>query len=302
MKKNITIIIIVFLVLMAISFMFFKENIRNKNGKDDEFSYTPLMYQLCDDDSCIYLLGSIHLGDSRVTKFNNVILDAYNQSDSLAVELDMSSVSFDVNEFVSDTSIENIISKDLNDKLINFSTNHPLFSYESLKYAKLGYLYDYLSLLPYLELGYIQEGVDSYFVSLAHKQKKEVISLETYEEQLSLLLDYSNDFYAKQMEKIINDYDSFKELSISLYDAYLKGNKNELKKLIDEDNENLETEEKMNYLKAVYDDRNIYMASRVEEFLNNNNKVFMVVGSAHVIGNNGIIDLIGNKYKINIVK
>ena len=153
-----------------------------------------------------------------------------------------------------------------------------------------------------MELGYIQEGVDSYFVSLAHKQKKEVISLETYEEQLSLLLDYSNDFYAKQMEKIINDYDSFKELSISLYDAYLKGNKNELKKLIDEDNENLETEEKMNYLKAVYDDRNIYMASRVEEFLNNNNKVFMVVGSAHVIGNNGIIDLIGNKYKINIVK
>ena len=44
------------------------------------------------------------------------------------------------------------------------------------------------------------------------------------------------------------------------------------------------------------------MASRVEEFLANNDKVFMVVGSAHVIGNNGIIEILSDKYKISIVK
>ena len=52
----------------------------------------------------------------------------------------------------------------------------------------------------------------------------------------------------------------------------------------------------------MYDNRNIKMSKRIEEFLLNDDRVFMVVGCAHVIGDNGIIDLLDGKYQISRVK
>lgn len=52
----------------------------------------------------------------------------------------------------------------------------------------------------------------------------------------------------------------------------------------------------------MYDDRNIKMVENVEKFLSEDKEVFMVVGSAHVIGENGILDLLQNKnYKIKTI-
>ena len=50
-------------------------------------------------------------------------------------------------------------------------------------------------------------------------------------------------------------------------------------------------------------ERNQKMANKLEEFLNNDQEVFMIVGLAHVIGKDGIIELLENKnYKINLIK
>lgn len=304
-KRTILFAITIILLFILIVLSSFKYNLNNKNTNEDnkKFSYTPPMYKICDNDSCIYLLGSIHTGDDKVNKFNSIIIDAYKESDKLAVELDINDISLNVSDFISENgSLEDYITPDLNNKLQEFSSNHSLFPYNTLKYMKLGYIYDYISLLPYLENDFKSEGVDNYFINLASEDKKAIISLETYEDQLNLLIGYSNEFYIKELEEIIDNYDEVKEMSINLYESYLKGDVKELKKLIDEDTSGSETEEEKEYLKNVYDDRNIYMASRVEEFLANNDKVFMVVGSAHVIGNNGIIEILSDKYKISIVK
>lgn len=301
MKNKITITVITIILLIILIILIIKPNNKMSNKKE-EFTYTPLLYKICDDDSCIYLLGSIHLGDERINKFSNIIIDSYKESDSLAVEVDISDITLDINDFMLENgTIEDYISSELKNKLINFSDNHPLFVYDTLKYMKLGYVYDYISLIPYMENGYNNEGVDSYFINLAKTDNKKIVSLETDEDQLNLLLGYSDEFYIKQIEEIIDDYEEVKDLSIDLYNAYLESDEKKLQKIIDEDIK-YETEEERQYIEDIHYNRNINMANNVEEFLKNNDNVFMTVGSAHVIGNNGIIDLLKDRYKISIVK
>lgn len=310
--KEKKIIIITVLCMAAISIItLWKLDIPNLNNKklsvdeQKDFVYTPLLYKICDDNSCIYLLGSIHTGDDRVEKFSDVIIKAYNDSDILAVELDDQNVEIDLNDFLLDdgTTLTDYISDELDTKLQDFSIKHPMFDYELLKEFKVGYISNYLSLIPYLELGYLESGVDSYFLSLARNDNKEIVELEDYEFQLSFIIGYSDSLYIQQIEYIIDNYDVLSEQSIDLYETYLLGDKDKLKELIDSSLSNVETEEEKQYNKDIYDDRNINMTANIEKFLANDQKVFMVVGSAHVIGTNGIIDLLSEKdYQISIVK
>ena len=291
MVKKIVISVVIILIFILIFILFKSSN--------NEFSYTPISYKICDNDSCIYLVGSIHIGDDRVDKISNKIIKLYNKSNILAVELDINEINIDVSQFMLENgSIDNYISEDLNQKLIDFSNEHILFSFDTLKYMKLGYIYDYISLMPYLEEGYINDGVDNYFINKAKEDNKEIISLETYEEQLNLLLGYSNDFYIENINYILDNYDEVKNDSINLYNVYLNGDIKELENIL-ENEKNVENQE---FIKDMYDNRNINMTKKVEEFLLNNDNVFMVVGCAHVIGDNGIIDSLKDKYEISLLK
>ena len=285
MLKKIIFIFLVLLTCLLIFILF--------NNSNNEFSFTPISYKICDDDSCIYLVGSIHMGDERVSKFSKKIIDAYNKSNKLVVELDISNINIDVSQFMLENgSIDNYISDELNQKLISFSNEHLLFPLDTLKYMKLGYIYDYLSLLPYLEEGYINDGVDNYFISKAKEDNKEIVSLETYEDQLNLLLSYTDEFYIENINYVLDNYDEVKKESINLFNAYLSGNIEKLENIIKAEKDNEDQE----YVKNMYDNRNIKMSKRIEEFLLNDDRVFMVVGCAHVIGDNGIIDLLDGKY------
>lgn len=297
MKKILfSILFITIIVLIIIVILYFNDN------KKSDFSYTPITYEICDDDSCIYLLGSMHLGDDRIDKIDTKVMDLYNKSDVLAVEVDADISDIDITSLMLNGTIDEIISPELNEKLINFSYDHALFNYDTLKYMKLGYMYDYLSLLPYMEAGYMSEGVDSYLISLAHDNNKKIVSLETIDDQLNLLLGYSDEFYIKQIETIIDNYEIAKSQSMYLYELYINGNYDALKNMIDLSSGLGIDEEENQFNKAMYQDRNLLMANKVIEFLDNNDNVFMAVGCAHVIGKDGIIELLNNKYKITRIE
>lgn len=297
MKKKIffSILFIAIISLIIIVILYFNDNKK-------EFSYMPVTYEICDDDSCIYLLGSMHLGDDRINKIDDKIINLYNKSDILAVEVDVDISDIDITSLMLNGSIDEIISPELNEKLVNFSYDHALFNYDTLKYMKLGYMYDYLSLLPYMEAGYMSEGVDSHLISLAHDNNKKIVSLETIDAQLNLLLGYSDEFYIKQIETIIDNYEIAKSQSMYLYELYINGNYDALKNMIDLSSGLGIDEEENQFNKAMYQDRNLLMANKVIEFLDNNDNVFMAVGCAHVIGKDGIIELLNNKYKITRIQ
>lgn len=297
-------LIIIILLLVGIKLGIKEKDNKNEVKTEQEFSYTPLMYEICDDDNCVYLLGSIHMGDERLYKFNNIINEAYKKSSAIAVELDVTSAEIDPNLFVLKDvkTLEDIYNKELIDKIKDFSKRHMLYSYDTLKNYTLGFNANYISLLPYLELGYNTNGIDLYFLNQAKEDNKEIKELETIELQLTFLTDYSDEFYISQIENIIDKYDENKELSKQLYEAYLTGKKENIKKILESDLEPL-TKEEEQYQKAMLDDRNINMANHIKNFLEKDENVFVVVGMAHVISDNGIIELLEkDNYQIKIIK
>lgn len=309
MKKKIIIPILLIILISVILFICYKEGLIFTSKNIDNFKYTPPTYEICDENSCIYLLGSIHIGDEKVTKFNDNILDYYNKSKYLAVELDIQNidVTSSINDYMLDygDTIDDKITLELKEKLNQFlQDKNSLYSYNILNKFKLGFINSYISLIATMELNMTESGVDDYFLTLAHNENKEIIELETYEEQMNLLLNYSDEIYIKQINDSIDNYDNIKNSLKELYESYVNEDYETLKKLLSEDlSIDNRTEEEIEYTKAMYDDRNINMAESIEKFLSEDKEVFMIVGAAHVLGQNGIIDLLQNKnYKINIVK
>lgn len=300
-KKIILFSFLLFIILLIVILCF----INKKPKKEKEFSYMPVFYKICDDDNCNYLLGSMHVGDNRITKFDKKVIDAYNESDVLAVELDITEASINPNDLVLEDNLtmDDLIDEDLKNKLIAFSEKHLLFPYDSLKIYIPGYLSSYLASLAYLELGYLGEGVDSYFLNLAHEENKDIIPLETLEFQLAFFTDFSDEFYIKMIEDVIDNYDEEKKLGKDLYELYLTGDENKLIELLESETEGEFTEEEKLYNKMMIDDRNKDMAKNIKKFLNEDKDAFIVVGLAHVIGEDGIIDILSNdNLKIETIK
>lgn len=306
-KKRILITTSILLIVLTITTLFIcykKDYIFSKEKEKNNFEYMPLTYEICDENSCIYLLGSIHIGDDKVNKFNKNLLDLYKKSDSLAVELDTKNISLDVSKFIltPPTTLDDILSEETKTKINTFIEEQNALPYSQLKNFKIGYLYNYFSLLPMLELGLINSGVDDYFLTLAHKDEKEIIEIETYEEQLSLIIGFSNDFYIAQINELIDNYDEGKKSLEILYETYLTADKETLEILINEDNDREKTEEEKIYEEEMINKRNDKMTNKIEEFLKNDKQTFMIVGLAHVLGENGIINQLQEKnYKIKII-
>ena len=269
---------------------------------EEKFTYTPVMYKICDDDNCNYLVGAMHMGDSRINSFSDKVMNAYKEMDSVAVELD-NVYDISINDYVlpDDKKIDDLISSELNQKLIEFASKHPFFMYDQFKKYIPGFFYDIIESVMYLELGYEIEGVDTYFANLAKKDNKEVISIEKTEDQTAFFTNYSNELFIYLIEKSIDNYDAGKELSKNLYDAYLAGDANKIASLIaSEYNYDIIQDEKIKnefkkYNEDLLDNRNIVMANAIVDFLEKDKNVFVTVGAAHVVSDNGIITLLSNK-------
>ncbi len=284
---------------------FSKKESKNNSEKTQEveFSYTPIMYKICDDDNCNYLLAAVHFGDTNVGKFSDVVNAAYDKSDYVAAELDVVNLSLDINDFLlpDGVTVDMLISEELNKKLEDFSKTHYLFPYDTYKKYKLSLIATELELLPFLEKGYLVSGTDTIILNRAHNDNKEVIALEELSDQMDLLLGYSDDFYINQIEEIIDNYDLLFKISMETYDAYMSADIEKLESLINlENSTSLEEDE---YNEALLDDRNVIMAEKIRNFLNEDKNVFVVVGAAHIIGDGGIVDLLSEEnYEISLLK
>ena len=87
----------------------------------------------------------------------------------------------------------------------------------------------------------------------------------------------------------------------NLYDAYLSANSELLKLYLDIDTE-ASTEEEQQFTESLYTDRNFSMTDEVKKLLEENKKAFIVVGAAHVIGKDGIVNNLKDDYKIELIK
>ncbi|WP_054752802.1 TraB/GumN family protein [Piscibacillus salipiscarius] len=133
------------------------------------------------------------------------------------------------------------------------------------------------------KIGYT-DGVDQYFLDKADEDQKEIIALETVEDQLGIFAGISDDYQVEMLKETLDvSQDQYKEELDQMLELYTQGDKKGLLDLlmVEEEESNPDAEA---YMTALNDDRNYNMAEQIQEFLESGEEqtYFVIVGALHL--------------------
>lgn len=295
----------IFLIITIFTLIVFSACDKKEIVKEDN-EITPLFYKISDkNNTTIYLLGSIHAADDTIYPLNDTIMNSFNDSDYLAVEVDTLSLqnNFDLSLKLAEkmmyndsTTIKNHIGDELYNKMVNFLKEKKSYSslYDNYKPVFFESLFENLIINDAMLKS--ESGIDTYFLSLASENNKKILEVESAEFQYNLLLNTPLELDKIMIEEYIDNYDLNVSQMKDLYELWKKGDKEQLENiLINSESQNVTEEEKKlmeNYNKSLIIDRNYGMANVLENYFEKKQNVFCVVGLGHVIGDEGIINLL----------
>ncbi|MGN1003001.1 MAG: TraB/GumN family protein [Oscillospiraceae bacterium] len=277
---------------------------------------TPLLWRVSSPEGGeLYLFGSIHVAGPELFPLPDAVLDAYEESDALAVEYDTLAASFDICSLVEmQSTVLYTDGSTAADHLREDTYQMAVERMQELGIYDSGYDQYQVSQWPTLltlaaagELGLDSEsGVDSYLLTLAHHQGKPVREVESQSQQLALLTGTSDLYNDAALRSAVVNYQEGVEELQALYDAYRYGDLAELERLLlgDESVEDqallaysaeeraaIESEDER-YSAAMLDERNLGMAEKALSCLASGETVFFVVGEAHMLGEIGLVQLL----------
>lgn len=283
---------------------------KETKAKFEEPTATPLFYKITKDgsDSTVYLLGSMHAAKQDLYPLNNTVMNAFYESDYLAVELDILAFNTNFQEqlklsqkmvYTDGSNIKKELGKDLYYPLVSLlrekDSYDPLYdNYKPVFFESL------LQNLMAVDAGLdTDKGIDMHFLTLAKQYKKTILEVESAEFQYDLLLGFPTELSKITISNTVNNYDEgVKELK-NLYNIWKKGDLTEIEEVLFSESEGELSEEEQAllemYNKSMITDRNVGMADALEQYMNEGKNVFYTVGLAHIVGEEGIVKLLENK-------
>lgn len=150
-----------------------------------------------------------------------------------------------------------------------------------------------LGLLALQRLGMDAElGIDKHFATRATQKKMKILSLEKAEEQLSIFYEMPDTLQYELLDYTLRDIGQATFMIDSLQKAWLDGDTLAMEQLSMRD---FEDPKYLPLKKRLYEDRNHKMAQHLSQWLKEDRKVFVVIGSAHTIGKEGVPQILRKK-------
>ncbi|OMF36862.1 hypothetical protein BK133_08030 [Paenibacillus sp. FSL H8-0548] len=244
----------------------------------------------------VYLLGSIHIASEAMYPLRAEIQKAYEASDYLVVEADITKMSdeavqkqiLDLSLHKDNTTLKDHISADAYKKLgeilkQNGAAENVLDTYKTWSVAST---VDYLTAT---KAGYNAGiGIDAFFLQQSIENKQPILELESIDYQLNMFDRFSDKLQEEMLNQSIESYYAEDSGIDDLTNMWVTGNEEQLLELTNSTKSNEE------FYKALLADRNGPMVEKIKGYLNDSGKktYFVVVGAAHMIGEDGIVPLL----------
>ncbi|MBQ8349420.1 MAG: TraB/GumN family protein [Ruminococcus sp.] len=274
----------------------------------DSADIDPPLWKVIDPDSgnSIYLLGTIHMLPKDVSDYPSDLMDIYDNCDSIAVEYDIIALSTDANAqmeylngmiYSDGSTIKDHISSETYNKAKEYFDSIGAYS-EMLDQYTAGYWINQLQTVMLLRLENMDlSGTDTYFISKAQEDGKEIINIEDLSMQTEALNAYSDEYADFNISGMVDNIDNINEFAESyseLYNMWAKGS-GDIPIDMDTDLEELPDDLKDDYeayVNIVLDDRNQYMAEKASSYIKEDKNCLFMVGAAHYSGTTGVDDLL----------
>lgn len=283
-----------------------ENSVDSSNVSSAESTITPAVWEVTNTNgNTIYMMGSIHMADSDATVLPEYFENAYAGCDYLAVECDITNVQLNSISaykqlmYLDGTTIKDHVSAESYDKVVEILKNAGQYI-SSYDYMKPIMWVDLIEIAGANKSGLSDKyGVDVNLINRAKSEGKEVLEVESVEFQYSLLANLSDNIQSMLFDSIAHDeiIETTIDEITSLYDKWKTGTMTAEDASESTDAEDL-TEEEVKLLEEYNNillyNRNVGMADKAIEYMNDGKKVMFVVGAAHFYGDKGILKLMEN--------
>ena len=269
---------------------------------------TPLLYRVTGENGQqMYLMGTIHAGDSRTAYLPEEVYTAFEESDALAVEANVIAFEEQVEQdpqlaaqiaalYMNQDgkSIEELLDPELYAhavKLIKASGNYVAGAEYMTPYIWSNMIDQFFVSLSGIRA---EQGVDLRLIKLAEEQEKKILEVESSMQQIEMFANFSRELQLLILEENLDytvaEYSS--ELQ-ELYEMWCAGDEAALRKMLAEEDDEMTAEELalyQEYVDKVIIQRNEGMLEVAVEYLESGETVFYAVGLAHLLQENGLVD------------
>ncbi len=251
-----------------------------------------LFWQVDTGGAKVYLLGSIHFADPGFYPLRQDIEQAFNYSDHLVVEINLDEDKAERYQelvrtrgtYPGNETIRQAISEQTYAQL-----QHELrrlgVPIEMVHKLKPGMLVLTLTAMQVIKMGYMPElGIDQYFLNKASGYKN-IIELETVEQQLDLFLNITD--AELLLQETLHSMNEADKLMFDMVRCWKDGDEPCIEKLLFED-ALVQYPAFTKIYDSLFYQRNENMVKKIKSFIKDEHSYFIIVGAGHLVGEEGI--------------
>jgi len=245
----------------------------------------------------IYLFGTIHTDDNRVTEFSPRVIEALKAVDVFMMEVEPPKDTSILQ--MQDANLSTILSAQELEQVYALADFHVMHRDAVLRTKPwlLAVVFDSpRPLTPYAQ--------DNLLMRLAEDSGKDVIGLETADEHFSVMDGLTLDEQVAFLRKVLRRSQKTKERDYEqLVKAYLKGDADKLNAMNDKMTGSMLPAELWARMRVkLLDERNLVMAERMLAKAQDKS-LFVAVGASHLAGKTGLVAKLKQAgYKVSVVK
>lgn len=255
------------------------------------------LWEISGEEGEFYLMGSLHFMPQGSYPLDDEIYNALSKSDLLAVELDLRKLDQQtVQQYVQkhglfhdQTRLNNVLEEETYEKVIELTTDYG-FAESQVDLFKPWYVSQVISDIVFQEVGLESaEGVDLHMLKKADEKAIEIKELESFEGQMDIISNMEMDLQIAVLEDTLSDLDYQAGALEELVEEWHNGEVEPIYEFLfanREDNPDIEE-----YYQKVFDERESSLKDKILELLSDYDRPFIVVGSGHIINDEGLLYL-----------
>lgn len=243
----------------------------------------------------VYLLGSVHMLRPDDSAIPAEALHAYDEARTLVMELDLNATGAEalsapepeLEQLPQGETLAMALGPDLYGKFKWQATSVGLDP-QLLEHSQPWFAALMLEQLELTQAGFDSaSGIDMQFAQRAHLDGKRIIGLETLSEQLGIFAHLSAPQQRDYMRSTLDGFQSDLKDTEKVVQAWQNGDTGRLEQLLREG-----SSDSPQLYRMLTIDRNRKWLPRITQLLNDNDNYLIIVGALHLIGEDGVIDLL----------
>jgi uncharacterized protein YbaP (TraB family) len=248
----------------------------------------------------LYIVGSIHAMKQKDYPLNPKLMETFQQSDNLVVEIDTNKIDKATKKLIKEES-----SYENNNKGLSTHISAKAFTAICAKFTKYGYTKNQINLMkPWwlmmlaaqfdlVKLGIDpQYGIDQFFTKEAKRTNKRIIEIEGMQKQLSIFFQLSKNNPEAFIQFILEGDKNQEALFKQLVQLCKTGNLYGMEKYFDKIVNNPKLKPITN---QIIIKRNQEMTQKVITYLNSPQTHFVIIGAGHFVGKTGLVNALLSK-------